>query len=76
MQTSFPPELAALPQWVCWRLEPGSKGRDTKVPYNPKTGGKASSTNLDTWTTLEIAQKALRQHSYTGVGFMFTREAY
>jgi len=75
MQTTFPPELAALPQWVCWRLEPGDKGRDTKIPYNPKTGNKASSINPDTWTTLETAQEALRQHGYTGLGFMFTTEA-
>ena len=76
MRTTFPPELAALPQWVCWRLEKDAKGeRDTKVPYSPKTGNKASSTNPDTWTTLETAQEALRQHGYTGLGFVFTGEA-
>ena len=76
MQTTFPPELAALPQWVCWRLEKDAKGeRDTKVPYNPKSGGKASSINADTWTTLDFAQKAQKQHSYSGLGFVFTKEA-
>ena len=73
---NFPAELAALPQWVCWRLEKDAKGeRDTKIPYNPKSGGKASSTNADTWTSLDFAQKALRQHCYTGLGFVFTKEA-
>jgi len=76
MQTSFPPELAALRQWVCWRREKDAKGeRDTKIPYNPKTGGKASSTNPDTWTDLDFAARACELHSYSGIGFMFTREA-
>jgi hypothetical protein len=75
VKISFPPELAALPQWVCWRLEPSDKGRDTKIPYNPKTGNKASSTNPDTWTTLEMAQQAVQHGGYTGLGFVFTREA-
>jgi primase-polymerase (primpol)-like protein len=69
MQTIFPQAFAALPQWVCWRLEPGDKGRDTKIPYNPRAGNKASPTSPDTWTSLENAQTALRQHSYTGLGF-------
>jgi hypothetical protein len=76
MQTTFPPELAARPQWVVWRLEKDAKGeRDTKIPYNPRSGGKASSTNPDTWTSLDFAEKALRKHSYSGLGFMFTKEA-
>jgi hypothetical protein len=76
MKNNFPAELAALPQWVCWRLEKDAKGeRDTKIPYNPRSGGKASSTNPGTWNTLEFAEKAQRQHSYTGLGFVFTKEA-
>ena len=36
---NFPAELAALPNWVCWRMEPDKKtGRATKVPYCPVTG--------------------------------------
>jgi len=75
---------------VCWRLEKdakthpnepaGSLGapggeRDTKVPYNPRSGGKASSTNPDTWTDLDFAARVCELHSYTGLGFVFTREA-
>ncbi|MCL2298635.1 MAG: DNA primase, partial [Firmicutes bacterium] len=73
---NFPAELAALPQWVCWRLEKDAKGeRDTKVPYNPKSGGKASSTNPDTWTSLDFAARACELHRYSGLGFMFIKEA-
>ena len=50
---SFPQALAALSQWVCWRMEPDKKtGRTAKVPYNPHTGYKASASNPATWGTL------------------------
>ena len=55
---SFPTALTALPQWVCWRLEEDGKGRPTKIPYNPKTGRRASSTNPTSWAALELAQEA------------------
>jgi primase-polymerase (primpol)-like protein len=73
--TSFPKALASLPQWICWRLEPDGKGRDAKVPYDPKLGKKASSTNPDTWATIDMALEALRQYMYTGLGFVFTKQA-
>ena len=75
MTNKFPHALTALPHWLCWRLEPDSKGRDTKVPYNPKTGKKASSTNPDQWVSLSLAQQALQQYMYSGLGFVFTKEA-
>lgn len=76
MTQPFPPELAALPQWVCWRLEQAAErgGKDTKIPYSPKTGKKASSTNPQTWSTLDVALAAVDKYLYTGVGFVFTRE--
>ena len=73
---SFPKELAALRQWICWRLEPDSKSdKPRKVPYDPKTGRKASSTNADTWATLAEAQAACQKFMFTGIGFVFTPEA-
>ena len=73
---SSPKELAALRQWICWRLEPDSKSdRPRKVPYDPKTGRKASSTNADTWATLAEAQAACQKFIFTGIGFVFTPEA-
>jgi len=62
---SFPKELTALPQWICWRLEPDPKGgKPRKVPYDPKTGRKGSSTNPQAWGTIaqaEAARAILRQ---------------
>lgn len=73
---SFPKELTALPQWICWRLEPDPKGgRPRKVPYDPKTGRKGSSTNPQAWGTLAQAEAARAKYLFTGVGFVFTREA-
>ncbi len=37
-----------LRQWVCWRSEE-REGKLTKIPYSPLTGGRASSTDSNTW---------------------------
>ena len=70
---NFPQELAALRQWICWRLEPDPRGeKPRKVPYDPRTGRKASSTNPETWATLPEAMRAQTKYLFTGVGFVFT----
>ncbi len=65
-------ELKALPQWVAWRSEP-VEGRDkpAKVPYDPKTGRRASSTDPETWGSYEEA-RAYANRTGGGVGFVFT----
>ena len=69
---SFPQELTALRQWICWRLEPDPKGeKPRKVPYDPRTGRKASSTNPETWATLPEAMRAQTKYLFTGVGFVY-----
>ncbi len=70
----IPTELAERPQWVCWRWE--WTGRTpkpwTKVPINPATGTKASSTNPATWGTLAAALEGLRRlPGIAGVGYVF-----
>lgn len=70
---NFPQELADLRQWICWRLEPDPRGeKPRKVPYDPRTGRKASSTNPETWATLPEAMRAQTKYLFTGVGFVFT----
>lgn len=70
---NYPRELVGLRQWICWRLEPDPKSdKPRKVPYDPKTGRKASSTNPDTWATLAEAQAAREKYLFTGIGFVFT----
>ena len=77
---NLPKELTELKQWVCWRLEKDKNGRDIKIPYNPETGKKASSSNPATWRSYAEAEYAKEKyflgqdHFFSGVGFVFTAE--
>lgn len=71
---AIPEPLCRLPHWVVWKLETRDE-KQTKVPYNAKTGGKAQSNNPSTWTTLEIARKTYSKGGYSGIGFMLSRES-
>ncbi len=68
---NIPPELKALPQWLCWKLEERD-GKPTKIPYNPRIGSKAQSVNPATWGSFEEAVKAVSRLKCSGVGFVFT----
>src|SRR5215208_1010103 len=65
---NIPDELKVRPQWVVWKAE-GQK--PDKVPYSAKTGRKASSTDLLTWSTFEEATEAYEDGDFSGVGFVF-----
>src|SRR5579883_1375119 len=69
--TAFHVDLVALDQWVTWRLETRD-GKTTKVPYDPKTGHKADSTDPATWSTFSIALSAWEGGRFDGVGFVFS----
>jgi len=78
MQTTelaFPAELAERPQWVVWKAEkrPGDP-KLAKVPYDARTGRKASSTDPASWAALDVAVKARQAGRYSGVGYVFTRD--
>lgn len=62
-------ELKRRRQWVAWRLEERG-GRQTKVPYVPHSGRRASSTDLTTWGAFEDALDSL--DGYDGIGFVFS----
>jgi len=66
----IPAELRALPQWVPWRVEI-RKGKPTKVPLNPHTGKRASSTDAATWGTY---RQALATLDADGIGFVFSAD--
>ncbi len=77
---NFPEELRNVSQWIVWKYGPPRTegGKPPKVPYNPKTHEKASSTNPNTWATFREAlgtyQSSERGHNteaYKGIGFMF-----
>ena len=64
---NLPEKLRENALFCCWRYEERS-GKRTKVPYNPKTGGKAQSTNPDTFAPLRMALDALERGGYDGIG--------
>lgn len=72
---SIPPELKALPQWVCWKyLKPAKDGdKWRKVPFQV-TGTTASTTDFQTWNTFEAARRAYESGGYAGVGFVFSED--
>lgn len=59
----IPEELKQLPIWCVWNLEKGGK-----IPYNPRTGYKAQSNNLESFTPFKTASKAVYEGRYNGVG--------
>lgn len=72
---SFPQELKDRKQWVCWRLEPDKDGgKPKKMPINAVTGKGAMSNNPQTWTDYQTAFDAYEKYSYTGIGYMFTKD--
>jgi putative DNA primase/helicase len=70
----IPRELRTRSQWVVWRLElvTDNRGREkwTKVPYNARTGAKASSTDGRTWAPFDAALDAYQRGGYDGLGFV------
>lgn len=65
----LPAQLRETGLFCCWKYEQ-APGRDkpTKVPYNPRTGGKAQSTNPQTFAPLAVALAALEGGRYDGIG--------
>lgn len=65
----IPIELRAWPQWIVWRYEDGG-GKQTKVPYDAKTGYLASVTDPHTWADFETAVRS--SSNFSGIGFVLS----
>jgi primase-polymerase (primpol)-like protein len=65
----IPEELRVRPQWVVWKAV-GDK--PDKVPYSARSGRRASSTDLLTWSTFQEALEAYESGEYAGLGFVFS----
>ena len=71
---NIPDELKQLNQWVCWRSTDIGSAKPTKIPYNPKTGKKASVTDPSHWSSYNDAVSCLANGgNYNGIGFVLTR---
>lgn len=66
---NLPAQLKERGLFCCWRYETRSKSdKSTKVPYNPRTGGGAQSTNPQTFAPLAVALAAVDSYGYDGIG--------
>jgi hypothetical protein len=68
----IPVELREYTQWVCWRYEQTNGKKPTKIPYDPVTGLRASTTNPETWRTFSDALEAFASGNYSGIGFVLS----
>lgn len=66
---NIPAPLLELPQWVCAELTPRDDGGMNKIPMNPATGRRASSTDPATWGTFAQAA-AMAEARGWAVGFV------
>lgn len=64
---NLPAALRKSGRFCCWRYEERD-GKRTKVPYNPRTGGRAQSTNPDTFVSLDTAEAVQGRYDGLGVG--------
>ena len=64
----MPQALKDHKSWCVWKKEKTDKGKYTKIPYNPHTGGKAQSNNKDTFAPFDVALKAYQGGGYSGLG--------
>ena len=64
---NLPAALRETGLFCCWRYEERD-GKRTKVPYNPRTGGKAQSTNPKTFAPLVVALASMERGGYSGIG--------
>lgn len=64
---NLPPKLRETGLFCCWKLEERD-GKSTKMPYNSRTGSKASSSNPATFAPLNVAQAVAHQYDGLGVG--------
>ena len=64
---NLPAALRENGLFCCWRYEERD-GKQTKVPYNPRTSKGAQSTNPDTFAPLDVALAAMERGGYSGIG--------
>ena len=65
-------ELTLLPNWVVYRLFNNGSSKLSKLPFNPTTHSPAKTNDPTTWSTFPVAVNCLVEHSYDGIGFMFS----
>ncbi|MER9258998.1 DUF5906 domain-containing protein [Mesorhizobium sp. M0619] len=71
----MPEALKAYQQFVVWRLvKRAGEPKPAKLPFDPKTGLTASSTDPTTWTDFATAARVAAAGGFNGIGFVFTAD--
>src|SRR3954471_6181182 len=65
-------ELKSFGHWTVWKALPKGVDKIDKIPYDPKTGKRASTTDSRTWASFSEALEAVETGGYDGIGFVFS----
>jgi putative DNA primase/helicase len=65
-------ELKSFDHWVVWKAFPREDEKLDKVPFDAKTGARASTTDSRSWSTFDEATAAYERGPFDGVGFVFS----
>lgn len=65
----IPQEIKDTRRWVCYKTEVRD-GEETKIPMNALSGGYASTSDPDTWTSFKLAINGCVKYGFVGLGFM------
>ncbi len=68
---NIPSEMKDRRQWVAWKYET-RKGKLTKTPKDPATGGNADPTDPATWASIQEALIRMDNDKLDGIGFVFS----
>ena len=70
---AVPEAFKSYPQFVVWKLvQKSGESKPAKVPFDPKTGNRASPTDPTTWADYGAACRVWSAGAYNGIGFVFT----
>ena len=71
----IPAEIRERNHFVGFRLVPDPESQKIKkIPHDPKTGERASTTDSETWSDLQTALHAVERFGFDGIGFVLTKD--
>lgn len=74
---NIPDSLKELKQWVCFKLEYNeSKGKNDKIPKDPRTGYNAKANDPATWSDYQTAVNAISKYGFDGIGIEFANGVF
>ena len=68
----IPDALKEYAHWVVWSAVSKGDGKLDKIPHDPRTGRRASTTDSRTWRPFLEALEAYQEHGYDGLGFVLS----